>query len=384
MTSNVSANGSAAAPAAPAAPAALAAPSASAMTKVKDMCDVVYTYASTNAGPAWQVAKTTVQNVWTRAQTLVSSTKRKRDDLDLFRPHNATDDRLLALGGKIYEAMMDWDMTKEEFLSKMLTVARVQVYPVALRNDLAAAVLKYYEELLNIENQEERAKELAEFSALIDVPALRNTKKQRVDSGQGSKDAVSDADMVDSGQGSKDAVSDADMELTAADMRQMGCTEMVQLMGYDLCLKAANKILAASNIAEDRAYMLHFIQYVELMRSAEIIAELGEELNARFAQRSGSHEREKKVIQLQRWWRDLQQSRVREAQIAEICNNLIAQVVENNLQPVSNYRSLPSVVTWFPHANRNAVSSDAAESDAADMECDCAYCQKCAAVYCRC
>jgi len=145
----VPASGSAAAPAA--APAAPAAPAFSGL-----ILTVVKNWIFTTANQAGSSARSAVQYAQTRAE-------------------EAFEQALPVVQAKANEAL--------DFFARSCGKRR-------RNDDLADAVLEYHDKiLLEIQNAEERDRKLAEFTALIDVQALRDSKKQRVDQGQGSKDA---------------------------------------------------------------------------------------------------------------------------------------------------------------------------------------------------
>jgi hypothetical protein len=173
--------------------------------RVKELCaaacQVVYNGASsavTRAQPSIDNACVMAQQAWTGvrtgAQELFTSvcSKRKRDSdrEQLLRALRPEDKTLSLLAENIYDNLTDWgDMTRDQFVSKMLTIAALQdEYPIALNGDCAQAVLVYRDDVLKkINDKEQQAKQLHELQALIDVDA-RLVKRRHVESGRPSND----------------------------------------------------------------------------------------------------------------------------------------------------------------------------------------------------
>jgi hypothetical protein len=165
-------------------------------------CQVVYNGASnaaTRAQPSIDNFCVRACQAWTGvrtdAQELFKSvcSKRKRDSdskQQLLRDPRREDKTLARLAENIYDNLTDWgDMTRDQFVSKMLTIATLQdEYPIALDGDCAEAVLIYRDDVVKqIVDKEQRAKQLDELEALIDVEA-RLVKRRGVESGGRSND----------------------------------------------------------------------------------------------------------------------------------------------------------------------------------------------------
>ena len=160
-------------------------------TRVKELCAATFARAKPSIVNACRQAWT---NVRTGAQELFESvcSKRKRGDStqQLLRDPRPEDKTLSLLAENIYDNLTDWgDMTRDQFVSKMLTIAALQdEYPIALNGDCAQAVIIYRDDVLKkINDKEQQAKQLDELQALIDVDA-RLVKRRHVESGRPSND----------------------------------------------------------------------------------------------------------------------------------------------------------------------------------------------------